>query len=200
MSRWTKDVLAALCEHEDRNQVVRGFLKMEVVRGVWPPPLPPPPLSAVYGGFCLSELKLSKKETTWCKSSFFSNECHVAEMNNQNYTIIVGYLTVSCLYEPDFLTSVHKPQEAHRSLFFTEFPLRNVSWFYDAGYWFNFWTAWRENGIEAALSPPLGLGADGGTGRSAGVCAVRTREGTELGHQSLTGALCLCPKEVNAPP
>lgn len=34
MSRWTKDVLAALCEHEDRNQVVSGFLKMEVVRGV----------------------------------------------------------------------------------------------------------------------------------------------------------------------
>lgn len=34
MSLQTKDVLAALCEHEDRNQVVSGFLMMEVVRGI----------------------------------------------------------------------------------------------------------------------------------------------------------------------
>lgn len=40
---------------EGRNQVTSGFLKMDVV---------PPPRSAVYGGVCLSEVKLSKKEAT----------------------------------------------------------------------------------------------------------------------------------------
>lgn len=30
----TKVVLAALCEQEDRNRVMSGFLKMEVVRGI----------------------------------------------------------------------------------------------------------------------------------------------------------------------
>lgn len=30
----TKDVLTALCEHKDRNQVVSGFLKMVVERAI----------------------------------------------------------------------------------------------------------------------------------------------------------------------
>lgn len=30
----TKDVMTALCEQKDRNWVVSGFLKMEVVRGI----------------------------------------------------------------------------------------------------------------------------------------------------------------------
>lgn len=61
MTLWAEDVLATFHEHEDRNQVMSGFLMMEVVRGIYPPSRHPHCLLSMVASVCLSSNFLRRK-------------------------------------------------------------------------------------------------------------------------------------------